>query len=248
MGNAMDVFSHDATDHDYMEINPDGKNEVDLPYAAFRYGIRWKIDKIAGYKNARGYIVQKINISAPDYLRSFPVKEYFEAWEALDGKIKYPNNASSEIIDDCFSADESTAFESIGKKGQVIYQAKVYWIDYQDSLFEVVSKWEIGKVIQAGNQIRSIQRCADLDVLRPLFVRSVFIHNFDFANPIIIKDVALKFGRNFYSCPREYERDNFRLYYQDDFSKAGFRELFESVIAQLGSEFPTQQMRGGEQL
>ena len=233
---------------DFMEINPDGKNKIGLPYAAFRFGIRWKVDRIAGHKKANGFIVQKINVSAPDYLHSFPVKEYFEAWEVQNGKIKYPTNAIPENIDDCFCAVESTAFESLGKKGQVSYQAKVYWIDYRDSLFEAISKWKIGKVIQAGNQIRSIHHCTDLDAICPLFVRPVFVHNFDFTNPDIIRDVALMFGRNLYSCSREYERDNFRLYYQDGFYEAGLSELFESVILQLESEYPIQQMRGGEQL
>ena len=95
----MDDFSSKA-DLDFMEINPDGKNKIGLPYASFRFGIRWKVDRIAGHKKANGFIVQKINVSAPDYLRSFPVKEYFEAWEVQNGKIKYPTNAIPEIMDE----------------------------------------------------------------------------------------------------------------------------------------------------
>ena len=182
----------------FLVIDPLGKNVTDLPYAAFHYGINWIVSGIARCEKTDGFIVQKINIEAPDYLRSYPIKEYYEAWEVREGRIVYPSDIeSSEKEDDSFETDKCTAFESVNKTGKVVFKSKVYWINNCDSLYEHVNAWEFHAVTQAGADIRSSERCPELDTREPTCIRKDFVHTFNFTDINIIKNVALEFGRNY---------------------------------------------------
>lgn len=226
----------------YLIINPEGKNDLSKPYACFYYGIKWIPNEIAGYKNANGYIVQRIKIDAPEYLKGFTYKEYYEAWSVQDGKVQY-KNVNNEVWghmaeDDVFKYYSEAMEESLFKKGVIYYYAIVYWIDKKSKYYEIVDKWEEGAIAQAG--ILKASETFDVSKIIPVFERDVFEFSFDFRDESVIKEEMLKRGRNMFSSQKKYERDNYVCTYRDIFINNDKKALFEDIIVQLQEEFQNE--------
>lgn len=218
----------------YIE-NPDGINDVSKPYACFHYGIKWIPEDIAGYKNASGFIVQRIQIEAPLFLSGYPYKDYYEAWSVENGIVQYCKEVKSNE-DDIFAYPSEGIGESVFTRGTIKYNADVYWIDKQSILYEVVNHWEYNRIEQARELLKSSETFEECDV-PAIFKRDTFVFEFDFRDDSIIFEVVLEIGRNMYSSDRSCERKNFKLEYEETFDHAGKRSLFDKILDQLEQEY-----------
>ena len=148
-----------------------------LDYAAFCLRIKWNVSAIAGYENADGYIVQRIHYTDTVEAASL-VDDYYEAWlvrgGVCDGNSKY---------DDVFQLDvnysERPICRSLGKKGRICYDAKVYWVEKNHHLYKVVDSWKQHATPMAGD-LKSVfvKDCSVFEEVEPRFERK-FEHLFD---------------------------------------------------------------------
>lgn len=219
----------------FYEINPAGRNDLTKPYASFHFGIRWKPEEISCCECANGYIVQEIIIEAPEYLSGFHEKKYYEAWNVENGVVTYQQKFASKE-DDVFSYPETGIEESLNKEGQIIYYARVFWVDDESPVFEEVNRWNYGTVIQAGNLIKSSLVFNGIDFCKQLD-RTTFRFEYAFKDIETIRTTFIEIGRNFYGCDRKYERQNFECFYKDAFIREGLIQLFEAIINQLDREY-----------
>lgn len=219
----------------YIE-DPDGINDVSEPYACFHYGIKWIPEAIAGYKHANGYIVQKVQITAPDFLTGYPCKKYYEAWTVEDGAVKYCEPVYQQE-DDVFKYSPEGAAESLFRFGTIKYLTDVFWIDKKSAAYKIVDLWKPKTVWQAGNLLKSSETFAESVTLTPVHIREPFVFSFDFRDETEIFNVIVERGRNTYSCDRRCERINFINEYEPYFIENNKEELFAKILVKLKHEY-----------
>lgn len=115
--------------------------------ASYNWERVWKVEKIAGYLKANGYIVQKIvfdsNIAGSS-------DDYYEAWLVVDGQCE----KTDDNYDDHFTFDDlffDAEFYKDNPTGYFKYKAELYWVDAKSDFYKMVEKWKKGNVIMAGN-------------------------------------------------------------------------------------------------
>lgn len=148
-------------------------------YAGFCLKIKWNVSAITGYKNANGYIVQRVHYidtveAAP------PVDDYYEAWAVHDGIC---DGSSAYGYDDAFQLDINFSnrpiCKSLGKQGCVCYETSVYWVDRKHHLYETIDSWKEGGAPMALD-LKSVpvNDCPIFEDIKPNFART-FKHEFD---------------------------------------------------------------------
>lgn len=162
--------------YDIIECNNDRKD------ANYSLKIKWKIEKIAGYSKAEGFVVQRVELLdetgiIPNYEGS-----YYEAWEIIEGKTKYTdfddefrNGLDNEIdiITDIVTEN------SRGKKGKIEYFSKVFWVDKSTATYNEVKQWK--STVTMANELPSVleSNCNLFIEASSIFERQ-FCHYVDF--------------------------------------------------------------------
>lgn len=182
-------------------------NKNDRPYASYCLRIEWIVENIIYGECQDGYIVQKVKISNDTGVSGIENKEYYEAWKVVSGKCEKNNN---ENYDDEYLGyfESKHSYEgipdpvvmgivnSIGKVGEIIYSAEVFWISKQDYVYEIVEDWTPGKVPEA-NQLKSeyVNECPEFSKHKPKFSnkRDDFVHIVEFNDEKVIKNAIQEF-------------------------------------------------------
>lgn len=146
--------------------------------ANYRLRIKWNVQAIAGYQAAEGFIVQQVTLLDEAGIIQNYSGPYYEAWKVTKGKTKnndYDDNFENGL--GCFT--EIVTENSIGKKGKIEYQTKVYWIDKSSSIHDEVQKWT--PTVSMANELPSVMESeCDLFVDVPAITERTFCHNVDF--------------------------------------------------------------------
>lgn len=162
-----------------------------FPFAYYLWQIKWISEKIINDGCINGYIVQKVKIINEANVIGLDNIEYYEAWKVSNGECE---NKDGKPFDDEFkwvNFNGELRFcirNSIGKKGKITYQAKLYWISQKNTLYKEVESWKEGTVVQAGS-LKSIlvEDCLNIDFGIPIDERN-FIHEVNFKDEKIIKN------------------------------------------------------------
>lgn len=165
--------------------------ENHFPFAYYLWQIKWIPSKIINDGCMNGYIVQNVKIINEAKVNGVDDIEYYEAWEVCNGQCKNNNGTS---FDDEFKYTNFNGelrfciANSIGKKGKIKYQTKLYWISQKNDLYREVKNWKEGTIIQAGN-LKSIlaKDCLNIDFGSFIDERN-FIHEVDFKDKNVIKE------------------------------------------------------------
>lgn len=166
------------------------KKETHSEYCAFELQINWNVTNISKSTNADGYIVQYFSRTSHPPVDFLEDISYFEAWRVTNGSCQYDSNT---ICDDLFAvgswfSHSSEINNSIGKAGEFRIEASVYWIPKASTLFEFVDKWTTTEVPQA-NGLKSCYSFPELSNEYHVFSRPLFIHKWDFRDPLKVKSV-----------------------------------------------------------
>lgn len=160
-------------------------------YAYYNYQINWIVENIINDNCFDGYIVQKVKIENSTNIKEIRNVEYLEAWKVSNGKyIEHSDKKADDsfmFLDECF---ESECLElSIGKSGNIIYNAEVYWISVKNSLYKKIDLWEKGLIPEAGRDLKSIYFIdfPQLHRIEPVIIRPTFKHTVSFADSNIVQ-------------------------------------------------------------
>lgn len=173
--------------------------------------INWNVPVITYKQKDSGYIVQVFSRKlTPQNILKTPEYEdisYAEAWCVCNGKIIEEDRG--ELCNDIFSIgnplDEFSEFSrSVGTKGQFEFTGTVFWISYDNCLYDEISNWSRTTVKQAGG-LKASYNFTQFVNLKQCFERTPFIHTWDLTDENIIYINAKQ--RLFRFCPNNTKRD-----------------------------------------
>ena len=219
--------------NDYYVVDPEKKNEEQFPGDVYHFGIQWKPDVIAGYEKSTGFIVQHVEIEAPNYLTGFKNRDYYEAWLVENGEITFPKYEGTE--DDVFAYDPFGFEDFLFYKDSLSIDSEVAWVDVNSLDYEEVSKWRQG-AIGLARDLKSSQSFDNFQEYKK-FKRDTYVFRFDFLDRNNIKTALIKRGKNIYSSYRESEILTFKNNYQDLFEKNQLTELWKDIISYLENKY-----------
>ena len=163
-------------------------------YAACRLEIKWNVEKIAGEKNANGYIVQHFRRQEYPSKNIVGDTEYYEAWPVKDGQM-------TGDYDDAFAVliPEKNGLvymemlvdgfvKAAGNKGGFLFSGDIYWVSINDNLYAEIDSWEPGGAKEA-HDLKSVYLYSGLSDRKPLFKRT-FSHSWDTRNEEKIISIA----------------------------------------------------------
>jgi hypothetical protein len=163
----------------------------DKLYCYYLLSINWIPKNIINDHCNDGYIVQKVNLTNDTGIKEIKNISYYEAWQVQDKKVIKNNH---ELSDDTYrylninNIDEILK-DSLGKVGNISYEAEVYWVSKNNILYDEINSWKYGDVVEAGS-LKSIlaSKCSSFDNISPLFVRDKFIHKVSFKDYDTVRD------------------------------------------------------------
>ena len=119
---------------------------------------------------------------------------YFEAWQVQDGQV---TDFETDNHDDSFRCgNEGTESyflkASLGHKGDVVIDAKVYWVDIADDIFVAVDAWK-GRTVEYAGKLKSVwaKDFSDIKEFTPKTSRR-FIHKVNFFEEDVIKQSIMQ--------------------------------------------------------
>ncbi len=220
----------------YYEVIED-TNEHPLPYAFYRLAIRWNVEKVAGYNNSNGYILQKVHFDV-DVPGVDNTPDYYEAWKVSNGSCdsKFSYDDKFELHDPCFATNLTG---SIGRRGKICYETTVYWIDKQKhaSWYGVIDGWPEGGVPMA-NQLKSAyvkNVPEDLFLGLTYVCQRKYIHQYDCTKP----DAVQKSIEHFYAQVLVEDKDFALKSIHDVLSGTKYEVVLEKIIAKYNLQKPS---------
>lgn len=158
--------------------------------ANYSQKIKWNVEKIAGYKDATGFIVQRVELNDEIGIIHNYNGPYFEAWDVSDGHTKYDD------FDDNFQngmgcVTDIVMENSIGLKGKIEYHAQVYWVDKHSRIYDDVKQWK-PTVSMADELPAVLEKDCSLFTDQHLITKRHFCHLVDFQDEELIKSYCSK--------------------------------------------------------
>lgn len=152
--------------------------------ANYSQKIKWNVEKIAGYKSANGFIVQRVELNDETGIIHNYDGPYFEAWSVNDGHTKY-DDYDDDFQNGMGCVTNIVTENSKGLKGKIEYYAKVYWVDRNSTIYNNVTQWK--PTVSMANELPSVlERDCGLFLTHCIITERYFCHFVDFQDEELI--------------------------------------------------------------
>lgn len=125
--------------------------------------VKWNVSQIAGYKDASGIILQRMNMDS--HISCLRSVSYWEMWEVVDGKVLgdeygYDDKWSALPPSLIWDYEDEIAQSS---DGVVKFASEIYWIPLKCGAYKEIIKWDVGAVPEASELKSSVILASNVD-------------------------------------------------------------------------------------
>lgn len=125
--------------------------------------IKWNVPQIAGYKDASGIILQRMNMDS--HISCLRSVSYWEMWEVVDGKVlgdEYGYDDKWSALPPSLIRDYEDEIAQ-SSDGAVKFTSEVYWIPLKCGAYKEIIKWDVGAVPEASELKSSVTLTSNVD-------------------------------------------------------------------------------------